>query len=45
MKKKIHTFCVDDKIYKEFQMYSLIIGRSVSSLIEEFMKSILESQK
>lgn len=40
--KKIHTFNVDDKIYKEFQMYSIMINKSVSSLIEEYMKSVLK---
>lgn len=40
--KKIHTFNVDDKIYKEFRMYSIMINKSVSSLIEEYMKSVLK---
>lgn len=43
--KIIRTINVDDKIYKEFQMYALIIGKSVSSLIETYMKEILEKQK
>lgn len=40
--KKIHTINIDDKVYKEFQMYALILGKSVSSLIEEYMKKILK---
>lgn len=43
--KIIRTMNVDDKIYKEFQMYALIIGKSVSSLIEEYMKKVLKEQK
>lgn len=40
--KKIHTISVDDKIYKDFQMYALIINKSVSSLMEEYMKETLK---
>lgn len=40
--KKIHTFNVDDKIYKEFQMYSIMINKSVSALLEEYMKNTLK---
>jgi len=43
--KKIHTINVDEKNYKDFKVYSIIIGKSVSSLIEEFMKNILKKQK
>jgi hypothetical protein len=43
--KKIHTFNVDDKIYKEFQMYSIMINKSVSSLIETYMKETLKKIK
>ena len=43
--KKIHTFNVDEKTYKEFKMYALIINKSVSSMIEEYMKETLKKQK
>lgn len=42
--KIIRTMNIDDKIYKEFQMYALIIGKSVSSLIEEYMKKVLQEK-
>lgn len=43
--KKIHTFNVDEKIYKEFKMYALIINKSVSFMIEKYMKETLKKQK
>ena len=43
--KKIHTFNVEEEVYKEFRMYALIINKSVSSIIEEYMKEILKKQK
>lgn len=43
--KIIRSINIDSKIYKEFQMYALIIGKSVSSLIEEHMKEVLKEQK
>ena len=43
--KKVHTFNVDEKIYKEFKMYALIINKSVSSMIEEYMKETLKKRQ
>lgn len=39
--KSIRTMSVDDRIYREFQLYALLIGKSVSSLIEAYMKETL----
>lgn len=40
--KKIHTFNVDEETYKEFKLYSIMVNKSVSSLIEEYMKNVLK---
>ena len=40
--KKIHTFCVEDKVYRDFKMYSIMVNRSVSSLLEEYMRNVLK---
>jgi hypothetical protein len=42
--KKIHTFYIDDDVYKEFKIYSVIINKSISQLLEEYMKDILKEQ-
>jgi hypothetical protein len=42
--KKIHTFYIDDDVYKEFKIYSVIIGKSISQLLEEYIKDILKKQ-
>ena len=41
--RKTHT--LDKKVYEEFQKYASSIGRSVSSLIEEFMRKTLRKEK
>lgn len=41
--RKTHTF--DKKVYAEFQKYASSIGRSVSSLIEQFMRETLKEMK
>lgn len=41
--RKTHTF--DKKVYQEFQIYAICIGRSVSSLIEEYMRNVLKNMK
>ena len=41
--RKTHTF--DKKVYDEFQLYAICIGRSVSSLIEEHMRNVLREIK
>ena len=43
--KKIKTINIDENIYKEFQMYSIMINKSVSSLIEQYMRETLEESK
>lgn len=43
--KKIKTINIDESIYKEFQMYSIMINKSVSSLIEQFMRETLKDVK
>ena len=42
--KKIHTFYIDNELYKEFQIYSIKIGKSVSSLLEQYIKDILNKR-
>ena len=41
--RKTHT--LDKKVYAEFQIYSIMINKSVSSLIEEFMRKTLNEMK
>lgn len=41
--RKTHT--LDKRVYAEFQMYANCIGRSVSSLIEQFMRETLKDMK
>ena len=43
--KKIKTINVDEKIYKDFQIYAIMINKSVSSLIEEHMRNVLKEMK
>ena len=43
--KKIKTINSDESIYKEFQMYSIMINKSVSSLIEQYMRETLKEIK
>lgn len=45
MKRKIKSISIDEKIYNEFQLYAICIGRSVSSLIEEYMRNVLKEMK
>ena len=37
--RKTHT--LDKKVYLKFQQYANCLGRSVSSLIEEHMRSVI----
>ena len=39
------TLYVDREVYQEFQIYAICIGRSVSSLIEQFMRETLKEMK
>lgn len=41
--RKTHTF--DKKVYAEFQIYASCLGRSVSSLIEQFMRETIKKMK
>ena len=43
--KKIKTINIDEKTYKDFQIYAIMINRSVSSLIEEYMRETLKDVK
>lgn len=45
MRKKIKTMSIDEKIYNEFMVYASCLGRSVSSLIEEYMRNVLKEMK
>lgn len=45
MRKKIKTMSIDEKIYNEFMLYASCLGRSVSSLIEQFMRETLKEIK
>lgn len=39
------TLYVDRKIYQEYKMYAIMINKSVSSLIEEYMRNVLKEMK
>lgn len=39
------TLYVDRKVYQEYKMYAIMINKSVSSLIEEFMRKTLNEMK
>ena len=45
MKRKIKSISIDEKIYSEFMLYASCLGRSVSSLIEQFMPETLKEIK
>ena len=45
MKRKIKSISIDEKIYNEFMIYANCLGRSVSSLIEQFMRETLKEIK
>ena len=36
--KKIKTINIDEKTYKDFQIYAIMSNKSVASLIEQFMQ-------
>lgn len=40
-KAKRITLYIDKEIYIEFQIYALSIGKSVSELVENYMKEII----
>lgn len=41
MAKKNKNFYLDEDIYKEFLIYSIMIDTSVSKLVEDFMRNTL----
>lgn len=43
--KKIKTINIDEKIYEDFHIYAIIINKSVSSLIEQFMRETIKNVK
>lgn len=45
MKRKIKSISIDEKVYNEFMLYANCLGRSVSSLIEEYMRNVLKEIK
>ena len=45
MKRKIKSISIDEKIYNEFMLYASCLGRSVSSLIEQYMRETLKEMK
>ena len=45
MKRKIKSISIDEKVYNEFMLYASCLGRSVSSLIEEYMRNVLKDMK
>ena len=46
MKNKVtRSYIIDENIYKDFQIYAIMINKSVSSLIEKFMRETLKEMK
>lgn len=46
MKNKVmRSYTIDKKTYEEFRIYAIMINKSVSSLIEEFMRETLKEMK
>lgn len=46
MKNKVtRSYTIDEKTYEEFRIYAIMINRSVSSLIEQFMRETLKEIK
>ncbi len=46
MKNKVtRSYTIDKKTYEEFRIYAIMINKSVSSLIEKYMRSVLKEMK
>ena len=45
MKRKIKSISIDEKVYNEIMIYASCLARSVSSLIEQFMRETLKEMK
>lgn len=43
--KVLRTYKIDQKLYEEFRIYAIMINKSVSSLIEEYMRNVLKDMK
>lgn len=43
--KKIKAFRVDEELYNEFKIYTIMINSSISKELEKFMKQTLEKMK
>ena len=43
--KVLRTYKIDQKLYEEFRIYAIMINKSVSSLIEQFMRETLKEMK
>ena len=39
------TLYIDKKVYQEYKIYAIMINKSVSSLIEEYMRKVLNEMK
>ena len=42
MEKKIKSMCVDEKTYKNIVAYARSVGRSASSMLEQYMRHVLK---
>lgn len=45
MRKKIKSMCVDGKVYDDFVIYAKSIGRSASSMLEQYMRTKLQKMR
>lgn len=46
MRRKIKSMCVDGKVYNDFVAYARSIGRSASSMLEQYMRTeLLKTRK
>lgn len=46
MKNKVtRSYTIEKKTYEEFRIYAIMINKSVSSLIEEYMRNVLKEMK
>ena len=43
--KVLRTYKIDQKLYEEFRIYAITINKSISSLIEQFMRETLKEMK
>ena len=43
--KLLQPYQIDQKLYEDFRIYAIMINKSVSSLIEQFMRETLKQMK